>query len=149
MSSYSLLKLDPPVAKSKSYWHILDHFLLTLYSSPGDSFNKYLEDLVTKEMDKQENALDFSRNSGLEKQARVYGYYLFNSSDQAPKTRERWMKEAMKRVNKMQVADIRANGVGPAVKEALTSAVEGELRGQVTDFTISTKAIINMIKEME
>lgn len=100
-------------------------------------------------MDKQENALDFSRDSGLEKQARVYGFYLFNSSDQAPKTRERWMNEAMKRVDKMAVEDIKANGVGPSVKEALARAVEGELRGQVTDFSKSTKAIIQMIREME
>jgi len=100
-------------------------------------------------MERQENALDFSKNSGLEKQSRVYGYYLFNSPDQAPKTRERWMEEAMKRVNEMKTAKIKANGVRPAVKEALASAVEGELRGQVTEFSRSTKAIIKMIKESE
>lgn len=100
-------------------------------------------------MEKQESALDFSRDSGLEKQARIYGNYLFNSAVQAPKTRERWMDEAMKRVHEMSIADIKANGVGPSVKEALASAVEGELRTQVTEFSKSTKAIINMIKEME
>lgn len=123
--------------------------MLTPYSSPQDSLDKSLEDLVREEMKKQEDALDFSRDSGLEKQARVYGYYLFNSKDQAPKTRERWMDEAKKRVTKMSVTDITANGVGPAVKEALARAVEGELRGQVTEFSKSTKAIIDMIKGTE
>ena len=100
-------------------------------------------------MERQENALDFSEDSGLEKQSRVYGYYLFNSPDQAPKTRKRWMEEAMKRVDEMSVADIKTNGVRSAVKEALARAVEGELRNQVTEFSRSTKAIIKMIKESE
>lgn len=100
-------------------------------------------------MERQEDALDFSKDSGLEKQSRVYGYYLFNSRDQAPKTRKRWMEEAMKRVDEISMAEIKTNGVRLAVKEALASAVEGELRGQVTEFSRSTKAIIKMIKESE
>jgi hypothetical protein len=109
-------------------------------------FHDSARKLIIEEMEKQFDALDFSEASGMILNARIYGYYLFNSEDQSPKTKKTWLKEARERVEAMSIADIKAKGIGPAVKEALVEALKTECQRQAVMFAMSTKALIRMIR---
>ena len=109
-------------------------------------FHDTTRELIIEEMEKQFDALDFSEASGMILRARVYGYYLFNSEEQSLKTKKTWLKEARERVEAMSIADIKARGIGPAVKEALVEALKTECQRQAVMFAMSTKALIRMIR---
>lgn len=121
-------------------------FVIFIFSIQ-DLFHDSTRELIIEEMEKQFDALDFSEDSGMVLSARVYGYYLFNSEDQSPKTKKTWLKEARERVEAMSIADIKAKGIGPAVKEALVEALKTECQRQAVMFAMSTKALIRMIRE--
>jgi hypothetical protein len=123
--------------------------LLTSFFRPQDYFHNYKKNLVLDEIKKQADALDFSSNSGLPDRARVYGKYLFTARGQSEKTKAVWLDEAMKRVDKMSVADIRGDGIGPAVKEAMIAAMGRECAQQAREFATSTNAIIDMLMEQD
>jgi hypothetical protein len=123
--------------------------LLTQSFSPQNFFYNYTKNLVLEEIEKQADALDFSSNSGLADRARVYGKYLFTAPGQSEKTKAMWLREAMKSVDKMSMADIRDDGIGPVVKEAMIVAIKKECGKQAVEFATSTGAIIDKLREQE
>jgi hypothetical protein len=123
--------------------------LLTPFFSPQDFFHNYTKNLILEEMEKQADALDFSDDSGLPERAQVYGKYLFTAPKQFEKTKAKWLDQAMKKVDKMSMEDIRTDGIGPAVKEAMLDAIAYECGQQAREFATSTNLIIRKLKEQD
>ncbi|KAH0279010.1 hypothetical protein KCU91_g2072, partial [Aureobasidium melanogenum] len=115
--------------------------------SHQDLFNDYTKDLVSEEIEKQAEALDFSRDSGLSSKARVYGQYLFTAPYQFERTKRTWMNLAMERVDAMSMAELRNGGIETAVKDALIQTIGDETKNQAVLFGHNARDIIRMLKK--
>lgn len=102
-----------------------------------------------EEIEKQAEALDFSRDSGLSSKARVYGQFLFTAPYQVERTKRTWMEVAMQRVNAMSMADLRNDGIEIAVKAALIQTVGDETKTQAALFGANARDIIRMLRNEE
>lgn len=121
--------------------------LLSLWLSNQDLFDDYTKNLVSMEIDKQIEALDFSRDNDLSDKARVYAKYLFNAPYQVERTKSTWLDLAMKRVDAMSMADLRNGGIETAVKAALIQAVGDETKNQAVMFGSNARDIIKMLRK--
>ncbi|KAH0376691.1 hypothetical protein KCU92_g9672, partial [Aureobasidium melanogenum] len=115
--------------------------------SRQDRFNDYTKDLVSEEIEKQAEALDFSRGSGLSSKARVYGQFLFTAPYQFERTKTTWMDLAMQRVDAMSMAELRNGGIETAVKDALIQTIGDETKNQAVLFGHNARDIIRMLKK--
>ncbi|KAG9854106.1 hypothetical protein KCU98_g2549, partial [Aureobasidium melanogenum] len=115
--------------------------------SHQDRFNDYTKDLVSEEVEKQAEALDFSRDSGLSSKARVYGQFLFTAPYQFERTKRTWMDLAMVRVDAMSMAELRNGGIETAVKDALIQTIGDETKNQAVLFGHNARDIIRMLKK--
>ncbi|KAG9567650.1 hypothetical protein KCU71_g3481, partial [Aureobasidium melanogenum] len=115
--------------------------------SRQDRFNDYTKDLVSEEIEKQAEALDFSRDSGLSSKARVYGQFLFTAPYQFERTKTTWMDLAMQRVDAMSMAELRNGGIETAVKDALIQTIGDETKNQAVLFGHNARDIIRMLKK--
>jgi hypothetical protein len=121
--------------------------LLITSLSRQDRFNDYTKDLVSEEIEKQAEALDFSRGSGLSSKARVYGQFLFTAPYQFERTKTTWMDLAMQRVDAMSMAELRNGGIETAVKDALIQTIGDETKNQAVLFGHNARDIIRMLKK--
>ncbi|KAH0034557.1 hypothetical protein KCU78_g2237, partial [Aureobasidium melanogenum] len=115
--------------------------------SRQDRFNDYTKDLVSEEIEKQAEALDFSRDSSLSSKARVYGQFLFTAPYQFERTKRTWMDLAMERVDAMSMAELRNGGIETAVKDALIQTIGDETKNQAVLFGHNARDIIRMLKK--